>query len=77
MGWRIERRKPRFFLPIGQIGALENDILFFIELFGIGYDSILKIPWSRRKRYIHQKEMLERKRASKNNTIRHRPKRRF
>ena len=52
-----------FFLPIGHIEVLESEVFFLEELQGGNYDSIMSLPWSRRKRFVEKKQDLERRKA--------------
>lgn len=52
----------KFFLPIGDVGALESEIFFLVEMQGQSYDSVMDIPYSRRKRFVEQKQQLEQRR---------------
>jgi hypothetical protein len=55
---------PRFFLPIGSAAALEEEVFCLAELHDEGYSDVMTIPWSRRKRLVERKMLLERKRES-------------
>jgi len=57
------RRASGFFLPIGHVGALEEEVFFLEELQSVGYDSIMALPWSRRKRFVEKKNDLEKRKA--------------
>ena len=54
-----------FFLPIGNVEALESEVFFLMELWQTSYDGVMQIPYSRRKRLVEEKEQLERSRANK------------
>ena len=53
-----------FFLPLGGVASLENDIQFLSEYMSYQYDVIMKMPYSRRKRFIEDRYEIERKRAN-------------
>jgi len=38
-------------------------VFFLEELQGGDYDSIMSLPWSRRKRFVEQKQDLEKRKA--------------
>ena len=62
----MERRDPGgnacFFLPIGSAETLEREVFYLMEMMKVGYDDVMAIPWSRRKRLVEKKDDLERKR---------------
>lgn len=47
---------------------LEAEVFFLMELQGGDYDSIMSLPWSRRKRFIEKKQEVEKKRANSGNS---------
>lgn len=64
MEGRIEFGTAEFFLPIGLVEHLESEVFFLMELQGGTYDSAMAIPYSRRKRFVEQKQKLETSRRS-------------
>jgi len=50
---------PRFFLPIGDVVALESDLLYMLDQFKLAHGSVMGLPWSRRKRLIGEHVELE------------------
>ena len=59
MEGRYGRGKAKFFLPIGDVESLEDEVFFLMELQGETYDSAMRIPWSRRKRFVEKKSKIE------------------
>lgn len=59
MEGRVEPGTAEFFLPIGLVEALESEVFFLMELQGGTYDSVMAMPYSRRKRFVEQKQTLE------------------
>jgi hypothetical protein len=53
---------PEFFLPFGGVEALEQEILYLHEVWGLPYESIMAMPSTRRYRLVAQKGDLEKKR---------------
>ncbi len=47
--------KCRFFLPIGDLQILEEEIAWMIDTMRLSYSDIMGIPYSRRKRLVEQK----------------------
>jgi hypothetical protein len=60
----IESGAAQFFLPIGLVEHLEAEVFFLMELQGGTYDSVMAMPFSRRKRFVEQKQNLETSRRS-------------
>jgi hypothetical protein len=51
--------RPRFFLPIGDIVGLENDLLYMVDQFHYSHLAVVEMPWSRRKRLITEHYELQ------------------
>ena len=49
---------------------LEEDLFFLAELQGIGYNDVMEMPWSRRKRLVDKKYEKEKSNANKGNKTR-------
>jgi len=49
-------RKCRFFLPIGDLEVLEEEIAWMIDTMRLSYRDVIEIPYSRRKRLIEWKQ---------------------
>ena len=64
MEGRVEFGTAEFFLPIGLVEPLESEVFFLMELQGGMYCSVMSIPYSRRKRFVEQKQKLETSRRS-------------
>lgn len=58
------RGSTRFFLPIGHIEILEEEVFFLMEQQSQSYEAVMSMPYSRRRRFADRKESLERKRAA-------------
>jgi hypothetical protein len=47
------------------VTALEDEILYLAELWHLGYEDMMRLPYSRRKRLVEKKDELERKRVAR------------
>lgn len=54
--------EPAFFLPAGNVEELESDLFYLVELWHIAPESVMRLPYSRRKRMAERKNELESKR---------------
>lgn len=54
----------QFFLPVGAVGVLEEEVFYLCEMLHLSYTDVMRIPWSRRKRLVESKLDLERKREA-------------
>jgi len=43
---------------------MESEVFYLMELQGATYDSVMGMPHSRRKRFVEQKDQLERERRA-------------
>lgn len=53
------RDRPGFFLPIGDVVGLENDLLYMVDQFHFTHLAVVEMPWSRRKRLITEHYELQ------------------
>ena len=50
-----------FFLPIGLIEVLEEEVYFLMETQSQSYEAVMDMPYSRRKRFAERKEISMRR----------------
>lgn len=54
----------KFFLPFGSVEALEQEVFYLMEVWGLPYRTIMEMPVTRRYRLITKKSDLEKKRRA-------------
>ena len=58
-------RAAKFFLPFGSAEALEQEVLYLMDVLHQPYDAVMSMPCGRRKRFCEEKEHLDRYRAQR------------
>jgi hypothetical protein len=55
MGKGIGFLARKFFLPFGSLESLESEIYFLVNNMRQGYTDVMRMPYSRRKRFVDLK----------------------
>jgi hypothetical protein len=62
---RARHRARLVFFPFNNLQALEDEVLYLMEVFGLPYRDIMSMPSGRRRRFADEKEHIDRWRAAR------------